>query len=281
MPNFPSNFRVDRQAGAIGVVRHTDDTTVAAKLKFIGKWPTAVNIDPAAAIVTKTMSLYLADATSAKDTDVGSSGDIVFADDTYETFAKLAAEINASDNWRMTLVGARPADLTHSTSLKIIVSAKAAAEGDKVLDEEGMRLFWDTTNAFRHTACIGLEEQDETFGKFMGRRMDRTIPRGLVDITDRLDPEIARQPVNRAAFLTQIVANATTSGTNGAVHVYAVNQTESSDALVSVAQSTSEVTTDFDPPLIAPPGYRLVVAQVADDLAVPLLSIRGGWGTWQ
>ncbi|NQU41709.1 hypothetical protein HQ520_00375, partial [bacterium] len=182
MSVLPSNFKAHK---AMSTIVAAADTAVAAIIKYIG-----VAVDDAQVVFgTHDLTFYTNYTTDAvKDTTIGTSGVILSdAGAADMTFAAVAALVNASANWRMLLVGARPEEnfYTHSgTVQRVLASAADSANSIACRTEEGMKLYFDSSASLNTVAVIGPEALAASFAKFMNRVSRPSLFDGGFDISD-------------------------------------------------------------------------------------------------
>ncbi len=280
MGNVPSNIRSDTSHSSSVVA---DDTTVAFKTKAL---KSAGYVNPSTQIATTTLSLFTtADGGGTLDTSVLGGVGALDLDAADTTVGQLAANINSSDTWRMTQVASLPTDVTASSGLKLIALDEDAAEALKSVDEDGTRIYWDTTGILHVSACMGLEDFDNgggKFGPFASRLSYNTITDNSFDISNAT-PFPSIQPKDRVAYITSIYVINTTAA-DDTITVYAVDQNDNIRTVLgpipgpgnnaNVTKSEADIGV-----VMGLPGERLVCRYAAPTtLTVPKMTILGGIG---
>jgi len=264
----PANFQQTRQTSETITA---NDTCKALKIHYVGSGG-----DPQVVFGTHDFLFYTNYTTGAVlDTYVFQAGvtaghletDKGAADMTAGT---LAALINASPNWKCTLVGLRPEDnvYTHSGTLQHLLAVAAdAAEAIKADTEDGTTIYLDSSTApYQYSCTIGPENLDGAFASFAARVSRGNIYPGKNDVTDFEDSAGAALPgaaaasaVDWVAVLNFIEALATFT-TSNTIQVYGSTQTVSRLILERAGAATTVTGTYTDAPtLVSNPGERLIV----------------------
>ncbi len=294
----PANFQLTQQ---IGTAITANDTCVAAKMKYIG--PAAG--DPQVVLGSFDL-LFYTDYTTGTVLDdyvfqTGVTAGHVETDKNAAdmTWGALAAIVNASDNWRMTLVGARPEDLvyTHSGTVQgFLACAADSTEAVKVDTEDGETIYFDTSatmpaSTYQYSICIGPEALDSAFGSFLGRASAANIHPGKNDAFDFSDSAGNDLPGAAACSATDWVAvcnfieETATFTTSLTIKVYASTQTASRliHSQAGAATTTTGQYTDA-PTHVSRPGERLIIrieavgGTLGDTMLLTALKATGGIG---
>jgi hypothetical protein len=188
------------------------DTVVAAKIICINP----AFVDPAVGFGTFNATFYENLATGAVvDSAVGTNGVIATNGGAADySFADFKAAVEASGNWLVILVAARPEDLlyTHSGTLQHCLALTAnAAAGRAVNTADGAQLLFDTSVCRHHTLVFGPEGL--TGPANIRYRLSEATP--LDRSVDTVDESAGRHVSagDKAAYLSSV--RATSTFTNG------------------------------------------------------------------
>ena len=147
--SIPSNFKLRRP---IGRAFSADDTCIIGKIRAINTGWAA----PECQLVSGD-DLEFDSANGVADTTIGVSGVMDLTNASYNTIGEVALAINASANWRWAGVGCIPSDTWKPSALAALAHTAGDAISLACVGEEGTKLLWDTSGAFRACASIGLE----------------------------------------------------------------------------------------------------------------------------
>ena len=289
------------------VVEHTAaDSNVMARVIYKRPEPGTHATDPQVVTDGATMDFYLNYTTGAvKDTDIGTAGQVDLTNGGADyTWLALAALINATANWHMLLIGARPEDLCYlhvNTIQKILDVTADSTNAIACREKYGTAIYYDTldtesaaNSVTMASACLGPESLNESHGTGRNLQLLSLDSTGNTfryrDIGDG-EPQIAVvSPEDKVAFLSAYTLYGTAAGafTTSAFKVWACTQTSSRQIGSTVAGPAASTKTryvegtDFAT-YIGLPGERLVAQWLIDDSGetdeVPTISVEGGYGT--
>jgi hypothetical protein len=266
----PCNLTVMRQMSESITA---NDTCVAAKIKYIG--PAAD--DPQVVLAAKDLLFYTNYDTGAVLDDyvfqaTVTAGHLETDKNAADmTWGALAALINASDNWRIVLVGARPEDnvYTAAGALQHFLAIAAGTLGKACNTENGEIVYFDSDVAPYHNTCtIGPENQDSTLGSFLGRISKANIYPPLNDVSQfetAAGVEIPGAKAMRATDWTCVLnflESVSTFTTSRTIEVWAATQTSSRSLLSRAGAATTVKDTATDAPTLwGNPGERLIIRE--------------------
>ena len=220
------------------------DKCIAMRIKWIGG-----TIGSASIAVASNGDLTFLNAAGTADTNlVASTGVVAVA--TYATFGKVAAVINASTNWRCTLVGVRP-----SQASACLVAVSATATG--LTNNEGLALLYQTATLHMVSAVIGPEWMTDS--QFTASNND-LLNRRSTPLGDPLGPTWQ----NELLYVTT-----TMTATAPSLYVYAVKDDADAATEILLWQQLGATGTASTIPVLpkqapikAPPGWRLIVQYI-------------------
>lgn len=291
---LPDNLNVHVGAFAES---YADNLNPACIVKYIGPRTylvsgvaTAVDINVLLATFDVTFylhhgSAHLDDTTySADGVGIGTAGVILSdagAPDDY-TFADFQAAVNASTNWRCTLLGALPTDnfYTHVGTLQTCVDIADGTNSTNSDNEIGAVFYFTNDILDFAAACVGLEAAGSGFGPFLSRHSaSSAVLRARRDVDNLGDGEV--QVLDRVNFITRIAATATfAGGGNATLTIYAVDSSGNVRTVYTESGAATTVEHAFAPEaaIVSLPGERLVAQYAGGTLTVGAIEINGGWG---
>lgn len=271
---YASNFIPESD---LSVEVTADDTCVAARIYCLDK----TFADPQITFATTSLTFYTNYGTGAvTDSTIGTAGVLTIADD--DTFAELAALVNASTYWRMVLVAALPDDTVRASEVNNVIDVVAdSADAKACASEVGSPLEFDTSVVKHCSVCLGAESLGSEYD-FLGRRSDADA-RGPLDITDweLAGGRHARLRDYAAGIVSIYTANAEI--TAGTLKVYSVHQNDQDSTDYHLVRSltggtTGSSATDSPDYLHSRMGERLVVRYAGSAITTPTMRVIGHLG---
>lgn len=271
--------------GVVGAV--TDDTGVAAWVWYDTKNGNGSNTAvPTLTVSATTMVFASTGDTSLPDDGSTTAGTLTYSVATVDTWGEMADVINATDNWKCTLVSALRSTPTTASMIVALTAARIAGSAAAISgcnEYNPVRIWMDLDGVDASLCCIGPEYQQGDNGTLTAAhagswRSDKSLRPG----GDPTAIWLPIRPIDTVSRVTQIVAQAGNAGTNATPLLKVYSSTQAADTLIysrTLADDT-ELALDVND-LVAvqsQPGQRLVISLAQASADSTSLQVNGEYG---